>query len=269
MDSDKDKQPGAAVVKSARRVLEIFELFDEVQRPLQLTDIARRLGYPAASAMALLKSLQAMDYVSFDPVQKTYSPTIRIAMLGGWIQGQVFLNGAVVNLMNALSEQTGETIMLAMQNDIYVQYVHTVQSAKALRYFLKPGTLRPVWRSATGLALLSAQSDEQLRKLVKKINSRLEPSEAPVDAQALLSDVAVVRKRGYAYSDQLTEGISAIAVLLPHTANGRAMTIGIGGPTSRLQARTQELVDLIKGLIAAHLPPPQTSEPDVLERMAQ
>lgn len=260
MQSDQriDKQPAAGVVKSARRVMEIFELFDALQRPLQLTEIARRLGYPGASALALLKSLQALDYVSFDPVRKSYSPTIRIAMLGGWIQGQVFLDGAVVTLMNALSEQTGETIMLGMQNDISAQYVHTVQSAKALRYFLKPGTLRPVWRSATGLALLSAQPDDQIRKLVKKINARLEPTDPPVDEQALLSEVAVVRNQGFAYSDQLTDGISAIAILLPHRANGRAMAIGIGGPTSRLKARTPDVVSLMKQLIAVHLPPAPT-----------
>lgn len=231
----------------------ILELFDETQAPMQLTEIARRLNYPAASALALLKSLQAMDYVAFDPIQKSYSPTIRVAMLGGWIQGQVFLNGAVMGLMNALVEQTGETVMLGMQNDIYAQYVHTVQSARALRYFLKPGTLRPIWRSATGFALLSAQPDDQIRKLVKKINARLEETEPPVDEKALLADVAQVRKRGYAYSDQLTDGIGAIAILLPYQANGRAMVIGIGGPITRVKPRLAELVALMRDQIGIHL----------------
>lgn len=255
MVSDKDKPQSPSVVKSAGRVLEILELFDEVQAPLQLTEIARRLKYPAASALALLKSLQAMDYVSFDPIEKRYAPTVRVAMLGGWIQGQVFLDGAVVALMNALVEKTGETIMLGMQNDIYAQYVHTMQSAKALRYFLKPGTLRPIWRSATGLALLTAQSEDQIRKLARRINARKEASEPPVDEKALLAQVAQVRKRGYAYSDQLTDGISAIAIVLPHQVHGRAMTIGIGGPTPRVKPHTTELVALMRSLIEIHLAP--------------
>ena len=253
MDTGKLKQQPPNVVKSAGRVMEILELFDEVQVPMQLTEIARRLNYPAASALALLKSLQAMDYVAFDPLQKSYSPTIRVAMLGGWIQGQVFLNGAVVSLMNALVEQIGETVMLGMQNDIHAQYVHTVQSARALRYFLKPGTLRPIWRSATGHVLLSAQSNDQVRKLIKKINSRLDDAEPPVNESALLSALALVRKRGYAYSDQLTDGISAIAVLLPYQASGRAMSIGIGGPTSRVKPKVAELVALMQNQIEAHL----------------
>ena len=252
MNSQNDKPARGTVVKSAGRVLEILELFDEVQAPMPLFEIARRLNYPAPSALALLKSLQAMDYVSFDPAEKKYSPTMRVAMLGGWIGGQVFLNGAVISLMSDLVEKTGETVMLGMQNDIYAQYVHTEQSAKALRYFLKPGTLRPIWRSATGLALLSALTDDQIRKLIKRINARPETDE-PLDEKKLFAEITQVRKRGYAYNDMLTDGISAIALLLPHQVHGRAMTIGIGGPTSRIKPRVAEIVALIRSLIAQHL----------------
>lgn len=254
MNSPEANPARGNVVKSAGRVLEILELFDEVQAPLPLFEIARRLNYPAPSALALLKSLQAKDYVSFDPVEKKYSPTMRVAMLGGWIRGQVFMDGAIVSLMNALVEKTGETVMLGMQNDIYAQYVHTEQSEKALRYFLKPGTLRPIWRSATGLALLSAQTDDQIRKLIKHINARLESSEQQVDEKKLLADVAQVRRRGYAYNDQLTDGISAIALLLPYQVHGRSLSIGIGGPTSRIKPHLNEMVSIIQSLIAEHLP---------------
>ena len=257
MDHETDKAQATGVVKSARRVMEILELFDEVQAPMQLIDISRRLNYPAASALALLKSLQAMDYVAFDPIQKSYFPTIRVALLGGWIQGQVFMNGTIVSLMNALVEATGETVMLGMQNDIYAQYVHTLQSAKALRYFLKPGSLRPICRSATGHVLLADQPDDQIRKLIKKINSRQEAQEPPVNEAALLQEINTVRKQGYAYSDQLTDGISAISLLLPYRVNGRAVSIGIGGPTSRIKPHTGELVQTMSSLIATYLPAQQ------------
>lgn len=247
------EKKAASTVKSAKRVMEILELFDEVQQPMNLTDICARLGYPAASALALLKSLQTMDYVSFDPNNKTYSPTMRVAMLGGWIQGQIFMNGSVVALMNDLAEQTGETIMLGMQNDIYSQYVHTVQSGKALRYFLKPGTLRPICRSATGFALLAAQPAAKVKRLIQKINLRQSPAELSVDEGAIMATLETVRKQGYAYSDQLTDGISAIAITLPHSVNGRVMALGLGGPTSRVQPKVDDLVQLMKKLIAHHV----------------
>lgn len=243
----------AGVVKSARRVLEIFELFAEVQHSLTLTEIARRLKYPAPSALALLKSLQALDYMAFDPAGKTYSPTMRVAMLGGWVQSRVFLEGAVMALMTELQERTGETVMLGMQNDIHAQYVHTVQSRRSLRYFLKPGTLRPIARSAMGTVLLAQLPIEAVTKLVPRINDRQGPAEPRVDADELLSKLAKVRRAGYAYSDQLTEGISAIAVPLRNDSVDQPMVLGLGGPTSRIKPKTQELVQLIRELIDHHL----------------
>lgn len=245
----------AGVVKSARRVLEIFELFAQVQQSMTLTEIARRLNYPAPSALALLKSLQALDFMAFDPAGKTYSPTMRVAMLGGWIQGRVFLEGRVVALMTELQERTGETVMLGMQNDIHAQYVHTVQSRRSLRYFLKPGTLRPIARSAMGIVLLAQLPIEVVTKLVPRINDRQGPGEPWVDADELLSKLAKVRRTGYAYSDQLTEGISAIAVPLRNDSVDRPMVLGLGGPTSRIKPKMQELAQLMRELIEHHMSP--------------
>jgi DNA-binding IclR family transcriptional regulator len=140
-----------------------------------------------------------------------------------------------------------------MQNDVYAQYVHTVQSRAALRYFLKPGSLRPICRSATGYALLSAQPDSKVKRLVHKINSRSERGEVPVDEKSLLEKINDVRRLGYAYNDQLTEGISAIAMLLPTPPHGRQMALGLGGPTTRIQPKTEAIVNLMRRLIAQHL----------------
>lgn len=77
----------------------------------------------------------------------------------------------------------------------------------------------------------------------------------------LLAQVATVRKRGYAYSDQLTDGVSAIAILLSHLANDCALTVGIGGPTNRVKPRVPELLALIRKLIETHLPAVLPREP--------
>jgi hypothetical protein len=42
-------------VKSAERVLQIFELFDEIQRDARVAEIAERLAFPQSSGSLLLK----------------------------------------------------------------------------------------------------------------------------------------------------------------------------------------------------------------------
>lgn len=243
----------SSTVKSARRVMEILELFDQVQRPMSLTEIARSLSYPVPSALALLKCLQSMEYVFYDPVLKAYSPTMRVCMLGDWLHGQIFQDGAVIALMSDLQQKTGETVMLAMQNDIFSQYVHTMQSRRALRYFLRPGSLRPIHRSATGKMLLAQMPDAAVLKMIKRINTRVPDTERIQDGDAFLADINRIRFAGYAYNDQFTDGAAALAVVLPVPEGMAIASLGIGGPVQRIQNRTAELVELMRSLIATHI----------------
>ncbi|MGR7997845.1 MULTISPECIES: IclR family transcriptional regulator [unclassified Xanthobacter] len=242
----------SAGVKSARRVIEILELFDRHQEPMSLTELSNHLGYPPSSTLALLKSLQSLDYISYDPGEKKYCPTIRVAMLGEWVQGQIFKEGAVIALMTQLQEETGETVMLAIQNDIFAQYIHTVQSQELLRYYLKPGLLRPICRSAVGLALLSMQPLDRIRKLVKRIEARRTDPADVVPLDVLTAELEEVRARGYAYSDQLTESVSAIAIPLPARSRQPPMALGVGGPTHRLKPRIEHVAITMKRLVSEY-----------------
>jgi IclR family KDG regulon transcriptional repressor len=59
-------EPGsiAAIVKSAARVLSIFEYFERMRVPRTLSEISQDLEYPISSALALLRSVQAMGYMN-------------------------------------------------------------------------------------------------------------------------------------------------------------------------------------------------------------
>lgn len=76
-----------SVIKTARRIFEVLEYFDEVQQPASLKDMSIHFGYPVSSASALLKSMVVMGYLDYDAYSRTYMPTMRIATLGNWVQG--------------------------------------------------------------------------------------------------------------------------------------------------------------------------------------
>ena len=243
-----ESAPGA--VKSARRALEVLRFFDHVQQPQTLTEIASGLGYPPSSTLALLKSLQALDYLSYDLATRAYSPTMQVAMLGAWVQRRLFRDGILVNLMEQVQDATGETVVLGMQNDLHVQYIHVVQARHLLRYHLHPGTLRPVHCTAAGLVLLADQPADAVARLLRQLRKR---SGVVVDAAALAERLATVRATGYARSaNAVTEGAGTIAVLAPKIADGRATVLGVAGPLSRLDRDRDAIVASLRRLV-----PPQ------------
>jgi len=251
--SDKPIKQAASSVKSADRVIKLFEYFAHVQAPRALMEIARDLGYPASSTLALLKSLQALGYVSYDIQSKSYLPTIRLALLSNWMQVLINPDGAISRLMDGLQEKTNETIILGIQNGVHAHYLHVVQAKALLRIYLNPGTLRPIFRSAIGQVLLSEQSRESIEKLMRRVASEKADEGHEVDIDQFMAQLGKIRKQGYSYvSNQITVGAGTYAMLLPRREGQPRLAVGVGGPTSRLEPNRKAVLDAMKHALAEY-----------------
>ncbi len=250
------KLPGP-VVKSAGRALQILEFFDDVQRDANVVEVARALSYPQSSASTLLRSLVAMGYLSYDRGQRTYRPTTRVRLLGSWIDPPLFSEGKLPRLLQQLNAATEDTVIIAARNGLFAQYIHVVQATTSLRLHLTPGTLRPLAASGAGWALLSTLPDDEIRKLVRRINAEAPPGQALVDIARLLDRMAEIRERGYALSvGQVTQGGAILAAMLPAALSETPLVIGIGGASERIASREVELAGLLKEMVDLYLHAP-------------
>lgn len=247
--SDRD----AAVVKSVGRVFEVLEAFNDVRKPMAAIEIAKRLNYPPSSTAALLKSMVTLGYLSFERADRSYFPTIRVAIISEYLHGALFGQGKLMALMGDLHSQIGETIMLGTRNDLEVQYVHSIPGIYPIMLNVPPGTLRPLCRSGMGWALLSGCDDAEIRSIVERANAS--GADKQVDVEDLLGIVAEVRVIGYARSyGTFIAGSGIIAMALPTPSADRPVAVGAGGPVDRLQAREREIVRLMRSAIARHFP---------------
>ena len=229
------------VVKSARRVFEIMEFFDRERRPLGLKTICARLGYPASSAAAILKSLMALGYLEYDRKTQTYLPTMRIAVMGRWVSDQLFSESKLLPLMEDLRQRTQETVIVGTQSDISAQYVHVLRTYHPLSYAVEPGSLRPLGRSGVGLVLLSARSDAEIDALIYRSNYAEPVRSRRVALQDVMRDVEAIRRQGYFFSrHRYTEGVGVIAMLLPTAPFNRTFAVALGGPVQRLEKHLEE-----------------------------
>jgi hypothetical protein len=146
----------------------------------------------------------------------------------------VFRDGVLIRLMEALQEATGETVVLGMQNDLHVQYIHVVQARHLLRYHLHPGTFRPIHSTAAGRMLLAHQSRDAIARLVRQLDRR---GGVTLDLDAFWDGLQEVRVAGYAWSaNQVTEGAGTMAMLAPKMADGRATVLGVAASSVRADA---------------------------------
>jgi DNA-binding IclR family transcriptional regulator len=233
------------VVKSAGRVFQILELFQQQKRPLSVREIAEHFGYPLVSASLLVKSIATLGYLTYDRQARTYFPTMRVLMLGEWLQQSVFIGDRIVPLVHAIAQQTGETAMVAAQNDIYSQYLYVVPSRYPLQFYPQVGALRPLCWSGTGFALLSQLPDESVRKMYQRSRMRLPKSEFPIamTLESVLEHVRLARRRGYALTRNMTTpGSAVVAVPLPVSASGARLVIGVAGLASRFDTSARSVI---------------------------
>ncbi len=265
-------------VKSAGRVLEILEYFDDLQRQSTVMEIADALGYPQSSTSALLRSLVSLGYLNYDAFARTYITSSRVALLGSWVNSDFFAEGTIISMMKELNERTGDTVVLAVRNGLHIQYIHVIQATSPARLHMTLGTVRPIAASGAGFAFLSTMTDNEITRLIMRINAEAEEGQELIKVRDLLEEIAVIRRKGYAFTcDMVTRGGGIIAAPLPRISGQQRMVVGIGGISEVMRGREEELSTVLIEQVDArfgrasrnvvHLPTPLREVPRELSRM--
>ena len=241
-------------IKTARRAFEVLEYFDAVERPLSLKDIYSKFDYPPSSASGLLKTLVQLGYLDYDRYTRTYMPTMRVHGLGAWVKNSMF-GSNIIALVDYVVEVTGETVSIGTQSDLFMQYIHTVPSPRAIRLSIKPGAIRPLARSGLGWLLLSSRIDREIEELVRRINAETAPNAEKTDIDALMGIIRTIRADGYVMSQHtVTEGAGVIGMLIPERRHGRTLAIGVGGPVVRLTEKKELILQTLRSGFERFLP---------------
>jgi DNA-binding IclR family transcriptional regulator len=248
-----DGVPNEGVVKSARRVIEVFEFFADRRRPATVGEVAEALGYPQSSTSVLMRSLVRLRYLDYDRETRRFVPTVRVALLGGWIHDQLFSDVSLLRMMQRLRDEAGgpETaVLLGMQNGIYVQYIHVLQPQPPRRFYVTPGSLRPLCRAAIGRVLLSLKPDVEVLSLVRRINSEERDPEKRIRPTELLGELDLIRQQGYAYTEgTVIPGSGVIAMEVPTPPGQPPMALGIGSSIEYLRAERDHVVSILSAAL--------------------
>jgi len=250
--------PSRSAVKSAGRVLEVLELFEDLRRPARVGEIAERLQYPQSSTSVLLRCLVDLGYATYDADSRTFCPSYRMSLMGSWVLGSAIQMGRLAQVMEEVSRETGETVVVASRNGVYAQYIHVIQATNPIRFHIPVGARRLLVWSGVGFMLLRDTPEAEIHKLVRRANA--EHDDRPrIDIQAVLANVARARRQGHIVSRGLvTPGGGAIAVDLPRELDkyGNRLVLGVCAVIENLDRSTEKIVASMQGAITRCLAAP-------------
>jgi Transcriptional regulator len=199
-------------VKSAERVLRIFELLTENPQGLTLGDVTDQLGYPKSSAFALLTTMAARGFLDHDPTSRRYRAGIRLWQAGQAFQTVPALEQVAVPYLEQLRDRVNETAQLAVLDGVENVYIAKVDSRQPLRLESRVGARLPAYATGIGKALLSGLRDEEIRARFADVEMLPHTDQTITDVDALVDAVGEVRRRGWATdTSEYTPGVFCIA----------------------------------------------------------
>lgn len=218
-------------------VLTALRVFEEVAaaQPVGLSELSKRLDVPKSTVQRCLKTLADAGWLR--PAAGDagrWVITGRAFSLGSAMSAGDDLRDVALPELSRLQAETGETVHLAVPDGSELVLIERLDSAHQLRAFLPLGTRLPLHAASTGKAYLASLPDAQVEEF---LSTELAPltDRTVTDPAALRREIAEIRRRGYAVTDQgLHDGIAAVAVALRGRGGAVRGCFSVSGPASRL-----------------------------------
>lgn len=243
--------------KTARRVVEVLEFFDEQNRHVTVMDIVRRYNRPQSSTSELLASLVDLGLLYKDPSSRSYTLTPRAAILGSMSQPSLVRDGSLSMLIDRLEAQTSlSTVLLGMVrvNAQVFRWSTGAKHAPDDRGLLGGGAQERLSESAAGWLLLSTVAPNYCERIVRRLNAEA-PADRKFNAAALTQRIQECGRQGFTVG-QAGFGCSGemVTVLLPAQPGESPMVLGfVYQPNEAI--KPAKLVELLQSSVQRCLRP--------------
>ncbi len=205
--------PDTSTVKSAARLLDVLELLARHTRPVPTMTIARECAIPKSSAHHLLNVMRARNFVTYYEAERAWGLGVSVFEIGSAYLRSEPLQRLGRHILQELTQRTGETSHLAMLHGTEVLYIDKEQpTGFAPKLVTEIGVRLPAHLTAVGRAILAELAEAQVRALYANQPLVQRTGQGPTSIDALLRDLEEIRRRGYAFDNEMvTPGISCVA----------------------------------------------------------
>lgn len=233
-DGAPDEAAEAGTVKSADRVLDLFELMSRYGHDLTHSEIAANLGIPKGSLSKLLMNLQRRGHVQFVKETKGYrfgDAFLDLARRVTVARDIVALSG---NVLATISDATSESCALILSRGDEVEIVSAIDAPHLLLAHLNVGDRIPLYASSGGKAFLAFTDDETRSDYLDRVVLEPLTRYTLTDKTSLRREIEEARREGVAYSRQeVSEGVMSIGVAVLSKAGSPVATLNIAMPSLR------------------------------------
>ena len=245
-------------VGAVRKALEILCQFSAAHPAHSVSDLSRSLDMPKSTTYNLLRTLERLDFLRQDPVDRRYRLGPRVFELGLLYSHKSSLVSVAYPYLRKLADQTRETVKLGVSSNGEVLILTAIESPFQLHTRGDEGLRAAMHCTGLGKAILATFEDQEVSQVIKGRGLRPLTPNTITDLDRLLVELAGIRARGYTLDIEENEvGVVCAAAPIADSTHRTAAALSVSAPASRMDM-TQlkacaELVARTSKLIAASL----------------
>lgn len=228
---------GPGRLSSVAAAVHLLKAFSEDEPEIGITSLAKRLGLAKSTIHRLATTLVAERLLEQNPDTGRYRLGLALFSLGTLVRRRISVSNEAQPYLHILREQTGESVHLAILDQIDIVYLYNLESTQAIRTRSYIGVRKPALCTSEGRAIVAYLPPEVFGRLLNEgLVARLPNTN--VDPASMRKNLETVRHNGYALDDEESEvGMRSIAAPIRDMGGNVVAAVGMAGPVQRLSKK--------------------------------
>ncbi|MFB5675923.1 IclR family transcriptional regulator [Paenibacillus terreus] len=230
-------------VKSAERVLRVFELLALHKEGLTIKEVSELLSFPQSSTSTLVKTLFEEGYLSQDALKK-YKLGPKLIQIGTVAMESLDISSQGQPFLKKLMEEVQETVFMALLSDDELVYVAKIDNNRSIRTTAQPGYRKPLYCTGLGKAFLAFLPGEKRSEILDKTPLISITDKTITDRKTLEKELERYIDAGYSIDDEENEeGLFCLAAPVFGADGTIQAAISVAGPKERMLTRKDFIID--------------------------
>jgi DNA-binding IclR family transcriptional regulator len=228
--SSRTKPPAPTILRG----FNVLERVVEAQRPISAAELIDELGLPKPTMHRILQQLEEEGLLQREPAQRRYLPGPRTEKFVFALAAHKVLGAPRHAILQALSDEVGETCNCAMLDGNHTIYFDRVEANWPYRIQLQVGSHLPLHCTASGKLFLAHMTARQRKRLITAAPLKRYTDRTLTDPTLLLEEIRQVEANDVGIdNEEFMNGMVAVAVPVFDPADKLCFTIAVHAPTVR------------------------------------
>lgn len=230
-------------VKSAKRVLKVFELLAEQKEGLTIKEISEELSFPQSSTSNLVGTLFKEGYLHQDSL-KRYKLGAKLIQMGTLAMESLDISTQGTPYLKRLMEDVQETVFMAVLAEGELVYVAKIDNNRSIRTTAQPGYKKPLYCTGLGKTFLAFLSENEKDEILDHVELAPITEKTITDRHKLEKELTSFGERGYSVDDEENEeGLYCLAAPVFGVDHTIQAAISVAGPKERMLNQKEFIIE--------------------------